>query len=171
MTAMLIEIGSDDQDIVAGLAVDPLSEAYAGGSIGDVFDRLRASPPLQTPFALYDEDKVVGFIVLREADALPDWAVQGCITLSNLRIDKQCQGRGYGKLAIRLAARWIMANRPQVTTIMSSVNMANDAALALNAACGFTATGRIVQGLIGRQTILSSPVERLRHEQSAPKSK
>ncbi len=161
MAAVLREISINDQDIVADIFVDPPSEAYAGGSIGDVFDRIRASPPSCTPFALVDEDRVVGLIVAREAEALPDWADDGCAVLGNLRIDSRFQGRGYGKLAIRFAARWIMTNRPSVSTIMSSVNVANPAALALNLACGFAATGRVVEGPIGRQIILSGPVERL----------
>ena len=165
MTAVLREIGLNDQAIVAGISVDPDKEPYSGGSIAGIFDQLRASPPRQTPFALFDDDRVVGFIFAREEADLPDWAERGCMTLNNLRIDIGLQGRGYGKAAIRLAARWIAKERPAVTHVMSSVNVNNPAALGLNIACGLTPTGRVVEGLLGRQRIMIAPIERLCSDQ------
>jgi RimJ/RimL family protein N-acetyltransferase len=161
MTAVLREIGLNDEEMVAGIAVDPDTEPYSGGSIAGIFDQLRASPPRQTPFALFDDDRVVGFIVAREDAALPAWAERGCMTLNNLRIDARLQGRGYGKAAIRLAAQWIARERPAVTHVMSSVNVANLAAFHLNLACGLTPTERIIEGRIGRQRIMIAPIERL----------
>lgn len=161
MTAVLREIGLNDEEMVAGIAVDPDTEPYSGGSIAGIFDQLRASPPRQTPFALADGDMIVGFIVAREDAALPVWAERGCMTLNNLRIDTRLQGRGYGKAAIRLAAQWIARERPAVTHVMSSVNVANLAAFHLNLACGLTPTERIIEGRIGRQRIMIAPIERL----------
>ena len=165
MAVVLRAIGFDDQVLVAGIAVDPDTESYSGGPIGDVFAQLQASPPRQTPFSLADGDRVVGFIVAREGAALPVWAEKGCMTLNNLRIDTRLQGRGYGKAAIRLAAQWIARERPAVTHVMSSVNVANLAAFNLNLACGLTPTGRIVEGRIGRQRIMIAPIERLCSDQ------
>ena len=59
-------LGLDEEEVAAGIAVDPETEPYSGGPIGEVFAQLRASPPRQTPFALVDGDRVVGFIVARE---------------------------------------------------------------------------------------------------------
>ena len=166
MAVSLRVLGFDDEALVAGIAVDPDKESYSGGPMGDIFDQLRASPPRQTPFALADGDRVVGFIVAREEAALPVWAEKGCMTLNNLRIDTRLQGRGYGKAAIRLAAQWIARERPAVTHVMSSVNIANLAAFHLNLACGLTPTGRIVEGRIGRQRIMIAPIELLCSDQS-----
>lgn len=165
MTPVLREIGLNDEAMVSSIAVDPGKELYSGGSIAGIFDQLRASPPRQTPFALLDDDRVVGFIVARELAALPAWAEKGCMTLNNLRIDIGLQGRGYGKAAIYLAAQWIAKERPAVTHVMSSVNVDNPAALGLNIACGLTPTGRIVEGLLGRQRIMIAPIERLCSDQ------
>ena len=161
MTITLRVLGLDDEAVVADIAVDPDKTAYAGGPIGDIFKQLRASPPRQTPLALADGDKVVGFIVAREKAALPVWAEAGCMTLNNLRIDTRLQGRGYGKAAIRLAAQWISRERPDVTHVMSSVNVANLAAFHLNLACGLTPTGRIFDGRIGPQRLMIAPIERV----------
>lgn len=170
MAVSLRPIGLDDQALVAGIAVDPDTEPYSGGPIGDVFEQLRASPPRQHAFALVDGDRVVGFIVAREDAALPAWAERGCMTLNNLRIDRRLQGRGYGKAAIRLAAQWIARERPAVTHVMSSVNVDNLAAFHLNLSCGLVPTGRIVDGRIGRQKIMIAPIQRLCADQPASTS-
>jgi len=166
MAVSLRVLGLDDEAVVAGIAVDPDKEPYSGGPIGEIFAQLRASLPRQTPFALVDGDRVVGFIVAREGAALPVWAKRGCMTLNNLRIDTRLQGRGYGKAAIRLAAQWIARERPLVTHVMSSVNVANLAALNLNLACGLTPTGEFVEGRLGRQRIMIAPIERLCGDQA-----
>ena len=170
MAVLLRPIGLDDQALVADIAVDPDTEPYSGGPIGDVFEQLRASPPRQHAFALVDADRVVGFIVAREDAALPAWAERGCMTLNNLRIDARLQGRGYGKAAIRLAAQWIARERPAVTHVMSSVNVANLAAFHLNLVCGLTPTERIIEGRIGRQRIMIAPIQRLCADQPASTS-
>lgn len=170
MAVSLRPIGLDDQALVAVIAVDPDTEPYSGGPIGDVFQQLRASPPRQHAFALVDGDRVVGFIVAREDAALPAWAERGCMTLNNLRIDRRLQGRGYGKAAIRLAAQWIARERPAVTHVMSSVNVDNLAAFHLNLSCGLVPTGRIVDGRIGRQKIMIAPIQRLCADQPASTS-
>ncbi|MBN9067847.1 MAG: GNAT family N-acetyltransferase [Rhizobiales bacterium] len=166
MTVWLHGIGFDDRDIVAGVVVDPEKEAYSGGNIDDIFDQLRLSPPRQHPFALIDGKRVVGFIVAREGPARPVWAERDCMTLNNLRIDSRFQRRGYGKAAIQLAAQWIAQARPSVRHVMSSVNVDNLPAFHLNVACGLAPTGRIVEGRLGSQKIMSAPIERLCSGQS-----
>ena len=170
MALSLRLLGVDDEAVVAGIAADPDKEVYSGGPIGNVFNQLRASPPRQFPFALFDGDRIVGFIVAREDAALPVWADKGCMTLNNLRIDARLQGRGYGKAAIRLAAQWIARERPAVTHVMSSVNVANVAAFNLNLSCGLTPTGRVVEGQFGRQRIMIAPVERVCSDQPGSRS-
>ena len=92
------------------------------------------------------------------------------MTLNNLRIDTRLQGRGYGKAAIRLAARWIARERPSVSHVMSSVNVVNLAAYKLNLACGLTPTGEIVDGRLGRQRIMSAAIGRLCGDQAGSTS-
>ena len=170
MALWLRAIGYDERDVVAGIVIDPEQEDYSGGRIDDIFERLMASPPRQHPFALVDGDTVVGFIVAREDAALPVWAKKGCVSLHNLRIDGRFQGRGYGKSAMRLAGQWIAGERPAVTHVMSSVNVENLAATRLNRACGLMPTGRIVEGRLGRESVMIAPVERLAGSQSASTS-
>ncbi|MGE3365684.1 MAG: GNAT family N-acetyltransferase [Rhizobiaceae bacterium] len=167
MTPSLRAVGFDERAIIAAIDIDPDQEDYCGGKIDDIFDRMKASPPRQHPFVLVDGDEAVAFIVAREGAALPVWAEKGCMSLHNLRVDRRFQGRGYGKSAMRLAGQWMMAERPAVTHVMSSVNIDNLPALRLNLACGMTPTGAIVEGRLGRERIMIAPVERLASDHTA----
>lgn len=167
MSISLRAIGLDERDVVAGITIEPEAEDYSGGRIDDIFERMRASPPGQLPFALVDGDAVVGFIVVREGAALPVWATSGSMSLHNLRIDRRFRGHGFGRSAMRLVGRWIAKQRPAVTHVMASVNVENLAAIRFNLGCGFLPTGMTVDGRLGLETILIVPVERLGADQPA----
>lgn len=170
MTVRLQELALDQRDLVSGITMDPGQEAYAGGTLDAIFQQMRSPPQGQIPFALFDDDDVIGFLLAREGKALPDWVEPGRMSLHSLRIDVLSQGRGYGRTALRLAGQWIIRNRPAVMTVMSSVNIKNTPALRLNLACGFAPTGEMIDGRIGRQIILSVAVARLGTDQVGSRS-
>lgn len=161
MPLRLTTIDLDDFDLVAHIETETDVERFSGGSLAGIFAQLRASPPRQTPFAVFDAETAVAFLVAREGAALPDWAEAGAMTLNNLRVDRRLLGCGYGKAAIRLAATWIARERPGVKTIMSSVNVANEAAFRLNVSCGLKPTGQTVTGRFGLQRLMSAPVTQI----------
>ncbi len=170
MTIRLQELRLDQRELVAGITMDPGQEAFAGGTLDEVFNQIGKPPHGQIPFALFDKTEAVGFLIAREGAALPNWVGRGCMSLHNLRIDARAQGRGYGKAALRLAGQWIARIRPEVTQVMSSVNVRNVPALRLNLACGFAPTGEMIEGRIGRQIVLGVSVERLAAGQPASTS-
>jgi RimJ/RimL family protein N-acetyltransferase len=159
-----------DRDCVAGIDVDPDQEDFSGGSIDAIFARMRASPPRQHPFALVDGDAVVGFIVLREDAALPDWAAAGCITLHNLRLDRRVQGRALGRSALRLVGQWISDQRPAIAQVMVSINIGNIASLRLALGCGLVPTGAVVGGRLGPELVLRAAVAQLGAPHAPPAS-
>lgn len=161
MAPELRELGINEQHVVAGITMDPGQEIYAGGSMEQVFEGFEGAPHGCHPFALIDNGIAVGFLVVREGDAVPGWVKSGCVSIHNLRIDQAFQGKSYGKTAMRLAARWIMSNRPSVTHVMASVNVQNALAMRFNMGRGFQDTGVIVEGRRGPQKVLIVPVERL----------
>ena len=161
MVLVLRKIGVSERRVVEGIDMDPEQEAYAGGSIGEVFAKIGKSPEGCHLFALMCDDIAVGFVVAREGTAAPTWVRRGCISLHNLRIDSRMRGRGFGKSAIRLAAQWIRANRPEVVRVLASVNNNNALAMRFNLARGFTPTGATVDGSLGPQTILAASVDTL----------
>lgn len=121
-----------------------------------VFSELRNSPhpELEHPFAIAVRNEIVGFFVLREKAALPEWAPPDAVTLHNLRIGEAYQGNGYGKAATGLAAQWISTNRTPINRLMLAVNVRNVIAKHAYARSGFLETGNIQCGSSGLQDIL-----------------
>jgi cysteine synthase A len=145
-----------DRGEIQQLTLDPEQEQFAG-SVDAVFDALRESPHprMEHPFAIVAGTQTVGFLVLREKLALPDWAPGGAVTLHSFRIHEARQGMGYGRAAVGLAISWVRARRRTVSQLMLAVNVRNTPAKALYLKSGFVDTGRIVHGPIGDQHILA----------------
>lgn len=143
------------------LVLDAEQEQFAG-AVDAVFDALQSSPyrDLEHPFAIIVRDQPVGFFILREKQALPDWAPRNAVTLHSFRIARPCQGLGYGKAGVALALAWIRRERPGVVQLMLAVNARNLPARSLYLNSGFADTGAIVHGPIGDQHILSFDLRR-----------
>jgi cysteine synthase A len=144
------------RDEIRQLTLDSEQEQFAG-SVDAVFDALQASPypRMEHPFAIVAGTRTVGFLVLREKLALPDWAPHGAVTLHSFRIRQAFQGMGYGSAAVALAISWVRARRRAASQVMLAVNARNAPARALYLKSGFVDTGRIVHGPVGDQHILA----------------
>lgn len=151
----LKELTHFDASTVADLELEPEQEQFVD-SPAVVFERLRNGPsPLEHAFLLVVGKEVVGFFVLCEKAALPAWAPPSAITLHNLRIGRSYQGKGHGRLAIRLAAQWILENRPCINRLMVAVDVRNVAARQLCLGSGFLGTGAVDYGAVSPHNILS----------------
>lgn len=82
------------------------------------------------PLAIYDEDKMVGFILYDLDPELDGWS------MSRFMIDKGCQGQGLGKLALSEFLRYFF-DCYQVNKIYTSVETDNPVATALYERMGF----------------------------------
>ncbi|WP_256477129.1 pyridoxal-phosphate dependent enzyme [Bradyrhizobium sp. 186] len=149
-----------DSTIVAHLELKPEQEEFVE-PLDAVFSKLRnsSSPQLEHPFSVVVGNEVVAFFILREKAALPEWAPPDVITLHNLRVGRSYQGQGYGKLATRLAAQWILENRPGIKRLMLAVNVRNVTAIQLYVESGFQGTGAVNCGPVGPQNILHIHLE------------
>lgn len=145
---------------MAAIDIDEGHLAFCGGDAHELFDRLRRSPHRKEihPFLVNRENTTAGFVVLREGSALPVWAPSDVVTLHNLRIGNRFRRQGYGQAAVQTAGRWIAAQRPIVTTVMLSVNLDNEAAIALYLSCGFAPTGAMVSGRIGPECLMQAEI-------------
>jgi len=144
-----------DATTVAHLELDPEQEEFVDPP-AVVFEKLRNSPSsVEHAFLVVVREQVVGFFVLCEKAALPAWAPPSAITLHNLRIGRSYQGNGYGKLATRLAAQWILESRPSISRIMVAVDVRNIAARQLCLSSGFQGTGAVDCGRVSPHNILS----------------
>lgn len=141
------------------LVLDPDQEQFAG-SVDAVFDGLQNSlhPDLEHAFAIVVSKMTVGFFILREKQAMPDWAPRGVVTLHSFRISRACQGKGYGKAGAGLAISWVRQNRPDVRQLMLAVNARNVLAKSVYLRVGFVDTGEVFQGPVGDQHILNVEV-------------
>lgn len=142
-----------DRATVVHLELEPKQEEFVE-PLDAGFSNLR-TPQVEHPFSVAVGNDVVGFFILREKGALPAWAPPGVITLHNFRIGRSYQGKGYGKLAIRLAVQWILKNRRCIDRLMLAVNVRNVAARQLYLSSGFLGTGAVNCGPTGPQNILN----------------
>lgn len=153
----------DEIALVNGIKLDEHDEDLAGGGMATIYERLRRRPELSSyhPFLVTVGRTTVGFLMLREGQALPSWANPGAISLHNFRIGRKAQGRGFGTAALALAAVWISVHRPGSSTLMLSVNAENASALRLYHRCGFESSGPSFVGRLGTEIVLSCDVSEL----------
>jgi GNAT superfamily N-acetyltransferase len=150
-----------DRLAIKQLELDPEQELFAG-VVDAIFDDLQNSqyPDLEHPFAIVVLEKRAGFFILREEEALPDWAPRGVVTLHSFRVCRTCQGKGYGRAGADLAISWVRQNRPDVRQLMLAVNARNVLAKSAYLKMGFNDTGEIFRGPVGHQHILSVEIPR-----------
>ncbi|WP_292443321.1 GNAT family N-acetyltransferase [Mesorhizobium sp.] len=150
-----------DRAAIKKLALDPEQEQFAG-SVDVIFDQLQNSrrPEFEHPFAIVALKKKVGFFILREKKALPEWAPGDVVTLHSFRICRACQGKGYGRAGADLAISWVRRERPDVRQLMLAVNTRNAPAKLAYLKAGFIDTGEIFHGPIGDQNILAAKIQR-----------
>ncbi|REG58662.1 cysteine synthase A [Paraburkholderia sp. BL6669N2] len=155
----LIALSRFDGGTVAHLALEHEQSQFVD-PLYVVFSELKTSRNLEFehPFSIAARNEIVGFFVLREKAALPDWAPSNVVTLHSLRIGRSYQGNGYGKAATKLAARWIASNRPSIDRLMLAVNARNVLARSAYLSSGFQDTGGTYCGPIGIQNILEYKV-------------
>lgn len=89
-----------------------------------------AYEPDMYPLGIYDENRMVGFILYDLDPELDGWS------MSRFMIDKSCQGRGLGKQALREFLEYFFDRYP-VRKIYTSVETDNPAATALYERMGF----------------------------------
>jgi diamine N-acetyltransferase len=95
--------------------------------------------PAYAPWAVYDGDEMVGFVMYgydREDD---------CYCIARVMIDKDQQGKGYGRAAMEEVVRRLRAT-PGCREVALSIEPENEVAQRLYESLGFKKTGALVQG-------------------------
>ncbi len=101
------------------------------------------------PFAVYDDDTLVGFLMLGYNEAAlegPDApaSLKGNYSLWRLMIDRRYQGKGFGRQAVQLALEFIRTwPHGEAEACVTSYNPENEAAKKLYASFGFTENGEL----------------------------
>jgi len=115
-------------------------------SLAEAYVALTNNECIPMPYAIYDKDIMVGFIMLsyNEADENDDGNVYW---VCRLMIDKGHQGKGYGKKAMAKALELIRTSPYGKATVVSlSYEPENVIARTLYASLGFVETGKIEAG-------------------------
>lgn len=99
------------------------------------------------PFAIYADDNLVGFIMMGYYEKESQY------TLWRFMIDKKYQGKGYGKLALKLAVNYMIYNF-EVKEIGTGTHCENFVAQNLYKSIGFKETGEIDGDQIGMKLLI-----------------
>ncbi len=101
------------------------------------------------PFAIYDNTKMVGFIMHAYEEETSDmyW-------INGFLIDEKYQGQGYGRAALTEMVKWIVQRFPQCKEIRLTVYKENQHAQNLYKCFGFLPTGIVY----GEEDVWSFPV-------------
>ena len=92
------------------------------------------------PFAIYANEKPVGFIMLGYYEPRKQY------TLWKFLIDKEHQGKGYGKEALKQGVTYLK-EQFDAKEIYTGVSLGNEAAKGLYKSVGFVETGLVEDGM------------------------
>ncbi len=90
-----------------------------------------AYEPRLYPLGIYDDDKMVGFILYDYDEDIPGWS------MSRFMIDVAFQGQGYGKKALREFIRLFKEQYPTVQQLYTSAEVNNSLAISMYEKAGF----------------------------------
>ena len=122
--AIKLEVNEDQKDFVAS----------------NVFSIAQSKvEPTFNVQAVYDGEEMVGFVMYGWEEE------EGCHSLARLMVDKNYQGKGYGRAAAEAVIERLRAE-PGCRQIVLSVNPANANARALYESLGFVKTGKVAYG-------------------------
>ena len=129
----LKEITKNNFDEVTSLEVFPHQKSFVS-SVKDSLAQAWLYRDTAFPFAIYDSEVPVGFVMLGYYEAREQY------TLWKFFIDKKYQNKGYCKMALRLAVNYL-ADRFDTAEIYTGVLIGNETAKKLYLSFGFTETG------------------------------
>ena len=142
----LKEITSENIDEVLALKVDEGQKSFVSSN-GDSLAQAYVYSKTAFPFAVYDNDTIVGFIMMGY------YEVKSYYTLWKFMIDSRYQHKGYGRKALELGIKYLQ-DRFDVTEIYTGVVPGNTAAKKLYKSVGFKDTGLIELGMEEMRLIL-----------------
>lgn len=151
-------LSPSEQAAVLGLAVTSQQIEFAG-TVERSVESCKANQDNQiVGLAIFENQTVVGFLVLKRGASAPSWANPTSATVSAMRIDLSCQGKGIGSAALRALSPWVAENWPESPLLTLSVDEENQSARSAYAKAGFVDHGIREQGRIGWVRFMSKSV-------------
>ena len=118
-------------------------------SLADAYVAITSDEAWAYPFAIYDNDTLVGFLMLGYNEAAlegPDapLSLRNNYSLWRLMIDKRYQKQGFGREAVSLALEFVRSwPRGKAEACVTSYNPENEVAKKLYASFGFVENGEM----------------------------
>ena len=118
-------------------------------SLADAYVAITSDDAHAYPFAIYDDDTLVGFLMLGYNEAAlegPDApaSLRNNYSLWRLMIDKRYQKQGFGREAVRLALEFVRTwPHGKAEACVTSYNPENEVAKKLYASFGFVENGEM----------------------------
>ena len=135
----LKEITRDNIDEVLALKVDEGQKSFVSTN-ADSLVQAYVYSETAFPFAVYNDDILVGFIMMGYYEA------KSYYTLWKFMIDSRYQNKGYGRKALELGIKFLQ-DRFDVSEIYTGVVPGNTVAKKLYESVGFAETGLIELGM------------------------
>ena len=133
------EITKENIDDVLALKVDESQKSFVSTN-GDSLAQAYVYSETAYPFAVYEDDTIVGFIMMGYYD------VKSYYTLWKFMIDVRYQNKCYGRKALELGIQYLR-DRFGVTEIYTGVVPGNTVAKKLYESVGFKDTGLLELGM------------------------
>ena len=132
-------ITKDNLDAVLALSVEEHQESFVS-TVADSLAQAYVYRDTAFPFAIYADEKAVGFIMLGYYESRKQY------TLWKFLIDKEHQGKGYGKEALKQGIAYLK-ERFGAREIYTGVSLGNETAKGLYRSVGFVETGLVEDGM------------------------
>lgn len=129
----LKEVTKENYEEVISLGVSEGQRNYVSANVFSLAEAW-AYRDTAYPFAIYEEDRIVGFVMLGFYEERQQY------TLWKFMIGENFQRRGYGRKALRLAIAYLF-DRFSVTEVFTGVSKGNLVAEMLYESIGFRKTG------------------------------
>lgn len=134
----LLEITPENRDSVLSLELAPPQRRYIAPPSRTL--QQAAEAPEAWLRAIYAEDKVVGLLLLHDEHLRKEPREDGYYFLWRIMIDRQHQGKGYGREAVDRVIEYV-SNRPCAKRLLSSYLPGEDGPEGFYKSYGFTPTG------------------------------
>lgn len=142
-------VSEDDVSAVMALRRAPGQERYLGMMISHFEDAVADARACPRMWSVHDREQLVGFVMI--SDGIPaetlaaDDDIVGPYYLWRLLIDRQHQGRGYGRATIDAVVDYLR-RRPNADALLTSCTAGEGSPQPFYLHCGFEKTGEVKWG-------------------------
>ena len=133
-------LDDENREVVEALRVSPAQERFVAGVADSLVEAVEDPAGRAIHWALYADDKPVGFVMISDEVDGPSYIAQ---YLWRLLIDQRYQGRGYGTAALDLIVEYFRG-RPGVEMLWTSCGEGEGGPLGFYERSGFRQTGERV---------------------------